>query len=103
MWISDNSQVIWLVDILIIVLKFFMVEDVLKEYGSQLCVDQVIVFVVIGIFILEMKNYLGCDELNFFCVMFNIVVDVWESIIVFCGFGIDVYKSQVSMLFDVVG
>ena len=76
---SDNSSAMKKADILILAIKPHQIKDLLKEFSSSLSSNQLIISVVTGVSIQEMRETLANDEIEIFRAMPNTAIAIQES------------------------
>lgn len=102
--ISNNADAVEIADVIILGVKPYNVEPILKEISSRLNVDKhILVCLATGITLEELATWSGAD-LPIFRAMPNTAADVNESMTLICESGASIeQRDAMKQLFDKIG
>lgn len=101
---SDNSEAVELADVVVLGVKPYNVEPILKEIKGKLNADKhILVCLATGITLKELATWSGAD-FSIFRAMPNTAADVNESMTLICESGASsAQKETITALFDKIG
>lgn len=100
---SDNSLAISKADILILAIKPHQLKELLKEFSSSLSPNQILISVVTGVSIQEMREVLENDKIGIFRAMPNTAIAIQESMTCIATDKATKSTDEVLDLFDKLG